>query len=255
MDFREAARLADQNPRVYDLSTVEFRADEEDSGLVRFSGHAAVFNSIADLGFFQEMVTPGAFTKTLKERDDVRLLIDHDPSKVLARTASGTLKLAEDEIGLRAQSELDLEDPDVQGIRVKMRRGDVNQMSFGFRVIRQEWDESQDPPLRILKEVSLQDGDVSIVTYPAYTQTDAQVRDLVVLLQTVGELNAIDDLDSVFAEVRDSKNLTEDPATLLKKVKNVVDSLIDYADPGKRYTARQTQMRMKMLEIELLQRG
>jgi HK97 family phage prohead protease len=145
----------------------------EDS--IRVVGHAAVFNHEADIGgFFRETIRPGAFAKAIA-RDDVPLLIEHQDLP-LARTRSGTLELIEDDIGLRIESELDALDPDVKRIVPKMRRGDLDKMSFAFLPVRQEWDESGDIPLRILEEVRL--FDVSIVTSPAYARTDIALRSL-----------------------------------------------------------------------------
>lgn len=153
---------------------VEIRAD--DDGTIRVSGHAAVFNQEADIaGLFRERIEPGAFADSLKRGDDVVFLVNHE-GLPLARTRSGTLKLTEDEIGLRIETELDPEDPDVRAIVPKMRRGDLDKMSFAFRAVAQEWDESQEIPLRTVKRADL--FDVSIVTTPAYDGTDIGLRSL-----------------------------------------------------------------------------
>ncbi len=150
----------------------EIRADGD---ALRVRGHAAVFDQEADIGgFFREVIRPGAFAKAIA-RDDVPFLIEH-ADLPLARTRSGTLELAEDDIGLRIESELDALDPDVKRIVPKMKRGDLDKMSFAFLPVRQEWDESGDVPLRILHEVRL--FDVSIVTMPAYDGTDIALRSL-----------------------------------------------------------------------------
>lgn len=140
-------------------------------------GHAAVFNQLSqDLGGFCEQIAPGAFAGALK--DDVRLLINHD-GLPLARTASNTLRLAEDGRGLLIEAELDAEDPDVLRLLPKMKRGDVNQMSFGFSVKPggQDWaKDDEGRVVRTLKAVRL--FDVSVVTFPAYAATDVAVRSL-----------------------------------------------------------------------------
>ena len=140
-------------------------------------GHAAVFNQLSqDLGGFCEQIAPGAFAGALK--DDVRLLINHD-GLPLARTASNTLRLAEDGRGLLIEAELDAEDPDVLRLLPKMKRGDVNQMSFGFSVKPggQDWaKDDEGRGVRTLKAVRL--FDVSVVTFPAYAATDVAVRSL-----------------------------------------------------------------------------
>jgi HK97 family phage prohead protease len=142
---------------------------------VRVVGYAAVFNQDADIGgWFRERIAPGAFTDAIG-RDDVVFLVNHE-GLPLARTRSGTLTLAQDDHGLRIETMLDPDDPDVKAILPKMRRGDLDKMSFAFLPEVQEWDESQDPPLRTIKRASL--FDVSIVTTPAYDGTEIGLRSL-----------------------------------------------------------------------------
>lgn len=147
---------------------------EEDGGL-RVEGYAAVFNEDADIaGMFLERIAPGAFRAAIG-RDDVVFLINHK-GLPLARTRSGTLELTEDDRGLRISTVLDPEDPDVRAIVGKMRRGDLDKMSFAFRADKQEWDETQNPPHRTIIEASLYD--VSVVTFPAYEGTEIGLRNL-----------------------------------------------------------------------------
>lgn len=150
----------------------EIRQDETG---IRVAGYAAVFNQEANIGgYFREVIAPGAFRNAVG-RDDVVFLINHE-GLPLARTRSGTLTLKEDDHGLYMETVLDPEDPDVQCIVSKMKRGDLDKMSFAFMPVRQEWDESQDVPLRTLREVSLLD--VAIVTTPAYDGTEIGLRSL-----------------------------------------------------------------------------
>lgn len=164
--------------RAFPLAGVEIRANDNEPP--RIVGHAAIFNSLSeDLGYFREKIAPGAFAKTIQEAD-VRALFNHDPNFVLGRTKSGTLKLAEDERGLAVE----IIPPDTAWARdlmETMRRGDIDQMSFGFQVVKEEWEGDANNPVRVLKEVRL--FDVSVVTYPAYTATDAQVRSLLSILR------------------------------------------------------------------------
>lgn len=151
---------------------VEIRAEGD---AIKVSGYAAVFNQRANIGdMFEEQIAPGAFRDAIG-RDDVVFLVNHE-GLPLARTRSGTLTLTEDSRGLLMSSELDSTDPDVQALIPKMRRGDLDKMSFGFQVIRQEWDESGDMPVRTINEASL--FDVSVVTSPAYQGTDIGLRSL-----------------------------------------------------------------------------
>lgn len=150
----------------------EIRADSDG---VKVSGYAAVFDQAADIGgYFKEVIARGAFKEAIG-RDDVVFLINHD-GLPLARTRSGTLTLKEDDKGLRIDTVLDAEDPDVKSITGKMKRGDLDKMSFAFRATKQEWDETTDPPTRTITEVEL--FDVSIVTSPAYDGTSIALRSL-----------------------------------------------------------------------------
>jgi HK97 family phage prohead protease len=134
-------------------------------------GYAAIFDSPSEPLPWVEMVRRGAFAKTLNDGADVRLLVDHEGIP-LARTKSGTLALEEDERGLRVEAELDPANPDAAKVMSAMRRGDLNQMSFAFRTIKDSW--SNDRQTRELREVQLYD--VSVVTFPAYEETVAELR-------------------------------------------------------------------------------
>lgn len=153
------------------VSPVEHRADG--SGTVTVSGYAAVFGEAADIGgWFTEVIARGAFTNTLRTAD-VRAYFDHDTGRVLGRQSAGTLRLSEDDKGLRV--EIDLPDTsDGRDVKTLVERGDVSGMSFRFEAIRQEWDETVDPPKRTLLEVGL--GEVSIVSEPAYDGTSIALR-------------------------------------------------------------------------------
>lgn len=153
----------------------EIRSDEQG---VRVSGYAAVFGEEADIGgMFREVIAPGAFRAAIARGDDVVFLVNHD-GLPLARSRSGTLQLAEDERGLKIETVLDAEDPDVRAVVPKMKRGDLDKMSFAFRVPPggQDWDETTTPPTRTIREVEL--FDVSIVTTPAYGGTEIGLRSL-----------------------------------------------------------------------------
>jgi HK97 family phage prohead protease len=169
--------------RSYTAGDLEVREHE---GSLRFVGHAAVFDSLSlPLGGFREQVARGAFRKTIREAD-VRFLAQHDPATVMARTKAGTLRLKEDGVGLLVEADLNPADPDVQRLAVKVRDGHIDQMSFGFEVIKDEWEEqdirdewTNGPiPVRTLKEVRL--WDVSPVTFPAYPATDGGLREILV---------------------------------------------------------------------------
>tara|TARA_R110001599_G_scaffold337988_1_gene556737 strand:- start:11204 stop:11758 length:555 start_codon:yes stop_codon:yes gene_type:complete len=153
-------------------SGVEIRADEDG---ITVSGYAAVFDEETNIGGqFMEKIARGAFVDAV-DRDDVVFLINHE-GLPLARTRSGTLTLREDERGLYMESNLDENDPDVRALVPKMKRGDLDKMSFAFRPTRQSWDDSGNIPTRTIEEASLYD--VSIVTTPAYDGTEIGLRSL-----------------------------------------------------------------------------
>jgi HK97 family phage prohead protease len=152
---------------------VEYHAD--DAGKTTVAGYAAVFGETADIGgYFREVIAHGAFTNTLRTAD-VRAYFDHDRGRVLGRTSSGTLRLKEDQKGLAI--EIDLPDTsDGRDVQALIERGDISGMAFGFSVLKQEWDETVDPPTRTILEVELRE--VSIVSEPAYDGTSIALRSL-----------------------------------------------------------------------------
>lgn len=137
-------------------------------------GHAAVFNRIADGGWFREQVAPGAFRESIKT-DDIRALWNHKTDIVLGRNRAGTLKLKEDGQGLAVE----IQPPDteyVRGLVESISRGDVSQMSFGFQVRKATWTEEEDEDdLRTIEEVKL--WEVSPVTFPFYEDTDVSLNE------------------------------------------------------------------------------
>ncbi len=160
--------VSERENRSVAYSNLELRAAADGKTLV---GYAAVFDSPSEPLPWTEFVRRGAFTKTIKDGADVRLLIDHE-GVPLARTRSGTLSLYEDEVGLRIEASLDENNPDAAKVMSALRRGDLSQMSFAFQTVKDAW--SDDKRTRELKEVRLYD--VSVVTYPAYEETVAELR-------------------------------------------------------------------------------
>ncbi|MBZ9973499.1 HK97 family phage prohead protease [Mesorhizobium sp. BR-1-1-8] len=150
---------------------VETRAD---GGKKTLMGYAAVFNSDTTIGdYFIERIDPHAFDKAIA--GDVRALVDHDTGRVIGRTKSGTLRLAVDSRGLKV--EIDIPDTaDGRDLWTLVERGDISGMSFGFRVTKQEWDETGDLPVRTVLEVELYE--VSACAFPAYDDTSLGVRSL-----------------------------------------------------------------------------
>lgn len=171
----------------------EVRARKGDRAGVVIEGHAAVFNRLSrNLGGFVEQIDPAAFDKTLADNPDVRALINHDPSMLLGRTRSGTLRLSKDSEGLHY--EIDLPDrSDARDLQVSMERGDISHSSFAFFVAPSgdSWSETeQGMPLRTLTALSIHNGDVSPVTYPAYEDTDSGVAERA--FKSLAEARSID---------------------------------------------------------------
>ena len=158
----------------------EARVEEGSDGSVSVEGYAAVFEQETVIGgSFREKIARGAF-KDAVGRDDVVFLINHE-GLPLARTRSGTLELNEDSKGLLIRSKLDPEDPDVKSIIGKMKRGDLDKMSFAFLPEGRDgqvWEDEDDDqmPLRVIQRARLYD--VSIVTTPAYDGTEIGLRSL-----------------------------------------------------------------------------
>ncbi|MGZ6836772.1 MAG: HK97 family phage prohead protease [Blastococcus sp.] len=191
---------------------IEVRMDGDAPTLV---GYAATFNQPYDLGAFREVVDPNAFNRTLGTSPDVRLLVDHE-GQPLARTKSGTLRLTPDAVGLRAEATLDPSDPDVQRLLPKMRRGDLDQMSFAFRVPAGGDSWSDDYSQRTLRNVELNGGDVSVVTYPANPATSVSLR-----ARDEREAACVL-MEALVREVRVGKTLS---AANIAKLQQVLDAL------------------------------
>lgn len=146
-----------------------------DDGPPRLSGYAAVFRATTEVGGFTEEIAPGAFDHVLG--DDVRALFNHDPNQVLGRTKSGTLRLAQDDTGLRYEVDINEADPDAMRVYAQVRRGDVSGSSFAFSVEQDMWDYQRAKPHRTITRMA-QLYDVSPVVFPAYDVATVSARAL-----------------------------------------------------------------------------
>lgn len=188
-----------------EVNDFELRSDGD---TLKFEGYASLFGVGYDMyggpekGGWTEYVDKRAFERTLSSKPDVVLNLNHGEGGTglpLARTTSGTLELRTDKKGLRPSASLDLRDPDVQALQVKVERGDVNQMSFAFRTIRQEWDDEETS--RTLLELSLDRGDVSIVTNGANPKTSVQLRNMIEALANMDPDQAAEEVRSLEDDV------------------------------------------------------
>lgn len=161
--------------RRFKVGDIQFRASGEGEDTGGLVGYASVFDREYEVMGFREVVRRGAFKDSISG-GDVRALWNHDSSGVLGRQKSGTLKIREDEVGLRVE----IDPPDTQLGRDALelvRRGDVDQMSIGFFVEEETWKKAArkgDLPLRELNKANLEE--VSIVAFPASEATSIQAR-------------------------------------------------------------------------------
>jgi uncharacterized protein len=195
------------------VSVSEFEIREDESGMT-FEGYAAIFDSPSEPLPFIERIKRGAFNRSLKQaRNDIKLLWNHDTSAVLGSTRAGTLKLVEDDRGLRVSATL----PNTTSGRdaaVLLKRGDVDSMSFGFSVPAGGDTWNQEGTERTLKSVRLHE--VSIVAFPAYTSTagTTSVRGLAAVAERA--LLDVDQLADAMLSLEEGKDLTPEAADLLR---------------------------------------
>src|SRR5690625_3935554 len=156
-----------------DLQTNELRTDDEVVERV-IEGYFAVFNSETELfpGAFEE-IAPEAFNNTLS--NDIRVLINHDTAVVLGRNESNTLELKVDSRGLWGSIKINENDNDAMNLYERVKRGDVDQCSLGFNILKEDTDYRDDGSIKwTIREIDLHE--VSIVTFPAYPETSVQAR-------------------------------------------------------------------------------
>jgi uncharacterized protein len=199
----------------------ELELREDDNGGMHLEGYAALFNSRSEnLGGFTETIAPGAFSRSLKSRNDIKLLWNHDTSAVMGSTRAGTLTLTEDARGLRVSAEL----PNTtygRDAKELIKRGDVSGFSFGFSIPGKGGDDwNAEGTERTLKSVRLHE--VSLVAFPAYPETNgtATVRGLDKLAKRA-EVDA-DQLADAITKLEAGDEITADERNVLSKV---IDSL------------------------------
>lgn len=215
---RQAERIKDER---HTMTKVEVRQNQvqdlelrQDADKATFVGYAAVFNSDSEPLPFVEQIRPGAFQRTLSARNNVKMFVNHEDTMVLASTRSGTLRLSEDNRGLRVEADM----PNTtygRDLVELMRSQVVDSMSFGFHVPRggDEW--SDDGQRRFLNEIALRE--VSVVTgFPAYPETSATIRKAQILAQrTQTDADALAD---ALTALENGHELNDNQADLLADV-------------------------------------
>jgi HK97 family phage prohead protease len=235
--------------RVFDVDAFEVR---EDSDGMHLEGYAAVFNSRSEnLGGFTETIAPGAFRSSLKSRNDIKLLWNHDSGAVLGSTRAGTLALTEDDKGLRVSATL----PNTTHGRDAselIRRGDVTAFSFGFSLPTRGGDSWNDNGTeRILKSVRLHE--VSLVAFPAYPGTagSATVRGLDKIAKRAN-VDA-DALADALLKLEQGEEITADDRA-------IVDRVLDELAPNAVEAVEENpvdagMLALKKKKLELLMKG
>ncbi|MEU8270140.1 HK97 family phage prohead protease [Sphaerisporangium sp. NPDC049002] len=189
MDLSERAKSRGPERRAYPVQ-VEVRAASDGSATIE--GYASVTEHGYEMwdmfGAYTEVVRAGAFTKTLSEQPQVQLLLNHG-GLAMAYTKSGTLRLSEDDTGLHMAAEVNTTRSDVRDMLAALKDGDVDEMSFAFRVVRQQW--SPDYDQRDITEVSLNRGDVSVVNFGANPGTSVALRGLDIDRMGDGDVRAL----------------------------------------------------------------
>ncbi len=226
------------------MSNVEFRTFQTSLCEVRsegdgmtFAGYAWRYNEPSLPLPFIERIAPGAFTRTLRSRNDIRAYVNHDDTKLLGSTKARTLRIEDRADGGYVEISLP---PTADGemVRALTARGDITGMSFGFSTVKDSW--SDDGSERTLKEVRLHE--VSVVTaVPAYPQTTASVRNIRVIAKR-SETDAIALADAISA--LEAGQISEDQAAILRKV-------VDQA-AGQEEIVAKVPVSVLMKQLELL---
>jgi uncharacterized protein len=219
------------------VNPAQFEVRETEEGMT-FTGYAAVFNSDSQPLPFTERIAPGAFRGSLRNRNDIKLLWNHDTASVLGSSRAGTLKLTEDDRGLFVEAML----PNTsvgRDARELISRGDVDAMSFGFTVARggDEW--SSDGSTRTLTKINLHE--VSIVAFPAYTATagSTAVRGLDKVAKRA-EVDA-DALADALLKIENGEDITSDD-------RNLISTVLDKLSPAEE--AEQDDYGLEMLALK-----
>lgn len=162
-----------KNYQVRNFRSLDLNANNEAAEKI-ISGYFIVFNSETELyeGCFEE-IAPESFDNV--DLSDVRALIDHETSKVLGRTKSGTLTLSVDAKGVYGEIKVNENDTEAMNLYSRVQRGDVDQCSFGFNILDEAMETRDDGSYKFtIKAIEL--FEVSVVTFPAYADTAVEAR-------------------------------------------------------------------------------
>ncbi len=152
---------------------IEFKTRESETGDMYINGYFSVFNSEYEMWQgATESIDSNAFNETLS--GDIRCLINHDTTLVLGRTKNKTLQLSVDNRGLWGEVKINPKDTDAVNLYERVKRGDVDQCSFGFEILEEEFEDRGTSVHWTIKKVKLYE--VSIVTFPAYEETSVSAR-------------------------------------------------------------------------------
>jgi HK97 family phage prohead protease len=230
------------------VNVVDFEIREEADGMT-FEGYAAVFDSASEPLPFIERIAPGAFRASLRSRNDVKLLWNHDSGSVLGSTRAKTLTLTEDDRGLRVSAKLPNTSLGRDAAEL-LKRGDVDSMSFGFSVIKDAWNSEGNE--RTLKSVRLHE--VSIVAFPAYSATagTTSVRGLDKVAQRA-DVDA-DELADVLMKIESGEDLNESESDLLTRVVKELSPKTEAVEDEKP-SGNLDLLALKKKKLELLMKG
>lgn len=200
----EGRSTSKQEQRIH---ATDFEIRETADGM-SFTGYAAVFNSDSEPLPFIERIAPGAFKRSLQSRNEVKLLWNHDAGEPLASVRGGTLRLTEDEIGLRVEATL-VKTSRGFDVAELIRSKVIDSMSFGFSVIKDSW--SSNGEVRTLEAVRL--FEVSVVSWPAYTATAGTIS-----VRSASTGIDADQLADALMRLESGEELEESHATLITDV-------------------------------------
>lgn len=189
------------------IHATDFEIRETADGM-SFTGYAAVFNSDSEPLPFIERIAPGAFKRSLQSRNEVKLLWNHDAGEPLASVRGGTLRLVEDEIGLRVEATL-ANTTRGRDVAELIRSKTIDSMSFGFSVIKDSW--SSNGEIRTLEAVRL--FETSVVSWPAYTATAGTIS-----VRSASTGIDADQLADALMRLESGEELEESHATLITDV-------------------------------------